>query len=132
VRTAEKLLDRGLPARVSELPNWRKSLPARGGKTSLTISYLPADRVGRCMDRFPAESIVAFVSPKRSMDASHVGLVFKRGGASTLRHASSTRRKVVDESLLLYLKRRGKHILGVAVLRLRGKAAPTEISAPRR
>jgi hypothetical protein len=120
-RTVEKVLDRGLPAREGNLPQWRESLPARGGRTAETVTYIPSSSVPGCMSRFPEAAIVAFVSPRKSMDASHVGFVFRRNGW-TLRHASSTRGKVIDEPFLDYVKRRGRGILGVAVLDVRDDA----------
>jgi hypothetical protein len=124
-RSITKTLDRGLPAKEHGMQRWRASLPAGGARMPLTVSYIPSGAVARSVARFPAAAIVAFVPPGKDMDASHVGFVFRRDGW-TLRHASSVRGRVVDEQFLPYVRRRGRHIAGIVVLRLRDDLRATE------
>ncbi len=120
-RTVEKRLDRSIPARESGLPEWSTRLPEGGREVPFTVTYIPSAALPKVSSRFPQAAIVAFVSPRKDLDSSHVGFVFRRNGL-TLRHASMTKGRVVDQPLLPYVKRRGSHILGVAVITLRDDA----------
>ena len=118
VKRVTKILDRSLPASEHGMQTWRGSLPAGGERLPLEVTYIPSGALPKSMVRFPGAAIVAFVPKRKDMDASHVGFVFRRNGW-TLRHASSTRKRVVDEPFLRYVQRRGRGLLGVVVLRPR-------------
>ena len=86
----------------------------------MTIACIPSGAVAPAVERFPDAAIVAFVPRRQAMDSSHVGLVFRRNGW-TLRHANSTKGRVVDEPFLAYVRRRERSISGIVVMSLRAE-----------
>lgn len=78
--------------------------------------YCPVGRAGRLEWR--AGDLVAFVSTRADLDVFHVGLVIP-GEAPTLRHASRSRGRVLDQPLASFLAENDTP--GLLVARLRGK-----------
>jgi len=78
--------------------------------------YVPRAQVGRLLDRIPDGSIGILVSDRKDLVAGHLGFLFRRNGKVVLRHASQTRKKVIDEPLTTYLARAPKRFVGMQLL----------------
>ncbi len=81
-----------------------------------TYHYFPTKAV--LEGRVPLESgdVVAMVCGKEGLDVLHMGFFIENHGKRILRHASSAKNKVMDQSLDDYLREKS-HILGIMVLR---------------
>lgn len=63
----------------------------------------------------PDGSIILFVTESPAVLIGHMGFYFRKDGG-TLRHASQTRKKVIDDSFGGYLKRAPKRFTGILIL----------------
>jgi hypothetical protein len=84
---------------------------------TVTASYLPRSAVPSALARVPDGSIAVLVHSRPDLVAGHVGFLFRRNGVVTLRHASQTRKQVVDEPLAAYLGRAPRKLIGLKVLK---------------
>ncbi|MBI5409494.1 MAG: DUF1460 domain-containing protein [Nitrospirae bacterium] len=81
------------------------------------IVYIPSEAVDDAViEKLKTGDYAGIYSDKEGLDISHVGIVIKKGETVYLRHASSVKRKVVDEDFREYIT--GKP--GIVVLRPRG------------
>ena len=116
------LTSRGLrqTRRRIDLPALLASRGARSGSpavaATIRTSYVPRAQVRSVVDRIPNGSIALFVLGRPDIVAGHMGFLFRKNGTVTLRHASQTRKKVIDEPLLTYLERAPKRFVGLKVL----------------
>jgi hypothetical protein len=81
-------------------------------------AYIPRAQAAGLQDRLPDGGIILFVLNKPGIVAGHLGFLVRQKGTLYLRHASQTRKRVIDEPLTTYLSRAPKHFVGVKVLRL--------------
>ena len=88
------------------------STPAR----DVAFRYLPRASVSKVLTALPDGSIAVFVSSRKDLMAAHLGFLFRTGEGVVLRHASQTRRRVIDEPLTAYLARAPKSSIGLVVL----------------
>lgn len=72
------------------------------------IVYIPTNEISRILDKITSVYYCGFFTSKQGLDVKHVGLLMRDKKDITLRHASSTKGKVVDESFTKYaLKKEG-------------------------
>lgn len=111
---------RGAIREVSELPYIHlETLFAPNGEANAGL-----------FDRIPSGSIVNIVRPNwdlvektgTHLNISHQGLVFKKNGELFIRHASSSGRRVMEQSLIQYLRAFIGHstIKGINLLEVKG------------
>jgi hypothetical protein len=89
-----------------------------GGLPSVerVITHIPSEAVAPAMlGRLKTGDYVGIYSSLRGIDVSHVGIILRKGGAVSLRHASVKHRRVVDEDFPTYIA----GTPGVVVLRPR-------------
>ena len=74
------------------------------GRRSWTLDVIPPAMLLASSSKFIAGDIVGFVSRRTNLDYFHTGFVaFGGKGELLLRHASSTRRRVIDEPMTRFL-----------------------------
>ncbi len=74
------------------------------GRRSWTLDAIPQATLQASAAKLLAGDIVGFVSRRANLDYSHTGFVaFGRNGEFLLRHASSTRRRVIDEPMARFI-----------------------------
>lgn len=114
-RALDRRIDRVtfLASRGAGAPS-RTTIPVEAVRTS----YIPRAQVAHLQDRLPDGGIVMFVLNNPGIVAGHLGFLVRREGMVYLRHASQTRKKVIDEPLTAYLARAPKKFVGVKVLQL--------------
>ncbi len=78
--------------------------------------YLPRASAMREANRLPHGAIALFVLDRPDIVAGHLGFLFRKEGVVILRHASQTRKKVVEEPLRTYLMRAPKRFIGMKIL----------------
>lgn len=101
-----------------------KLLAARGadpklpdiGVRTVKTTYLPRARVAGVQAQIPDGTVVLFVLDRPDIVAGHVGFLFRQHGKVILRHASQTRKKVIDEPLLDHLARARRSVIGIKIL----------------
>jgi hypothetical protein len=99
-------------------------LASRGGDPSrsptpceqIGTSYIPRADVSRVMRLIPDGSIGLLVIDNPGVVAGHAGFLFRRNGKVLFRHASQTRRRVIEEPLPTYLARAPRRQIGLKVL----------------
>lgn len=70
------------------------------GRRSWTLEVIPISALASSVAKLMSGDIIGFVSRRANLDYSHTGFVmFGRSGELLLRHASSTRRRVIDEPM---------------------------------
>jgi hypothetical protein len=94
----------GNPARAPSKARW------------VTAGYLPRAQVKSRLAGIPDGSIAIFVIEKPGIVSGHTGFLFRQGSTVMLRHASQTRKKVIDEPLTAYLARAPRRTIGMMVL----------------
>lgn len=111
VRTATRRIDRAV------------LLAARGARNAAGIpvetvkeDYIPRSLVPSVASRIPGGSIAVFVLNRPNIVAGHLGFVFDTKHGQVFRHASQTRKCVIDEPLAAYLARAPRNFIGVMVL----------------
>ncbi|MBI4826522.1 MAG: DUF1460 domain-containing protein [Nitrospirae bacterium] len=78
------------------------------------ISYIPSGNIDDVIiDKLKTGDYVGIYSNASGLDVSHVGILIKAGKDIILRHASSIKRKVVDEDFKSYVSNKA----GIIVLR---------------
>ena len=98
--------------KIEKSSNAEVGLPRR----SWTLGVLPQTLLLASAAKLMTGDIVGFVSRRANLDYSHTGFVaFGRGGALLLRHASSTRRRLIDEPMAQFIAVNG--VKYVSVLR---------------
>jgi len=114
--------------KVGRTVNRRIDLPtflaSRGGNPRLSPAaaqtvreaYIPRARVAAVEGRIPDGSIGVFVLGKPGIVSGHLGFLFRKKGVLLLRHASQTRKKVIEEPLAVYLGRAPAKFIGMKVL----------------
>ncbi|MCR5547272.1 MAG: DUF1460 domain-containing protein [Bacteroidales bacterium] len=82
---------------------------------AVPMTYIPKDKVPECLPGMAPGDIICFVTAVKGLDIAHVGLYL---GDGRFMHASSARKKVVEEELTLpeYLGRVRNHV-GIKVAR---------------
>jgi N-acetylmuramoyl-L-alanine amidase-like len=86
------------------------------GRRSWALGVLPQQTLLANASKLMTGDIVGFVSRRANLDYSHTGFVaFGRKGELLLRHASSTRRRVIEEPMVRFLRVNG--VKYVSVLR---------------
>ncbi len=92
--------------------------PKRSGAVARAVktTYLPRAKVAAVQAQIPDGSVVLFVLDRPDIVAGHVGFLFRNKGTLILRHASQTRKKVIDEPLLEYLPRARRSVIGIKIL----------------
>ncbi|MBI3911745.1 MAG: DUF1460 domain-containing protein [Armatimonadetes bacterium] len=85
---------------------------------SVRTHYIPSTSVPWLQRRLPDGGIAVFILrvPKAFGMAGHMGWLFRRGNHVILRHASQRQGRVVDESLLGFLRRGQHRFRGLVVL----------------
>jgi N-acetylmuramoyl-L-alanine amidase-like len=95
----------------------RLELAHRGGyfaRQEVQTPYIPI--ASAASKEYPDGAIVIFVQQRPGIVAAHCGFLFQRDGATWLRHASQTRRAVIQEPLAAYLQRAPSYVVGLKVL----------------
>jgi D-alanyl-D-alanine carboxypeptidase/D-alanyl-D-alanine-endopeptidase (penicillin-binding protein 4) len=88
--------------------------PAGAGKERSETRYIPRESVAALVDRLPAATLAILVQRRPGIIAAHCGWLLRPAGKPlTLRHASSSRGRVVDEPFTAYLRRQPANIAGV-------------------
>jgi hypothetical protein len=68
------------------------------------IHYIPVNAIGDVMiKRLKTGDYIGIYATEKGLDVSHVGIIIKEGNKIHLRHASSLRRKVIDEDFKNYI-----------------------------
>ena len=99
----------------SEESLWLEGLPVLARE----INFVPRDSLGlEFYGALQSGDILGFYTGLAGLDVTHVGLVVLEKGKPMLRHASSRRKKVVDEDLVSYLAENKKPD-GIIVIRPR-------------
>ena len=71
------------------------------------ISYIPSESLGpEILDAVRAGDYLGIYSDRDGLDVSHTGIAVRKDGGLYLRHASSRHRRVLDEDLAAYMKKR--------------------------
>jgi hypothetical protein len=114
-RALDRRIDRAtfLASRGTGIPS-RVPVPVEAVRTA----YIPRAQVGQLQARLPDGGILLFVLDRPGIVAGHLGFLVRREGKMYFRHASQTRKQVIDEPLTTYLARAPKKFVGVKVLRL--------------
>jgi len=111
---------------LSEARSVRKVLNSKGYGTLFLpgipekprkVTFIPAQALDdEMMDRLHTGDYVGIYTEREGLDVSHVGLIVRRAGGVSFRHASSTERMVIDQDFRRYLSERP----GIVVLRPEG------------
>lgn len=84
--------------------------------TDRVIKYIPSNVIDEIIvHKLQTGDYIGVYSDKKGLDVSHVGVIIKDEGKVYLRHASSVKRKVVDEDFNGYMANKP----GIVVLRAR-------------
>lgn len=84
----------------------------------VTTAYIPRASVAAVEASIPDGSIALFViSNPETTIIGHCGFLFRTADGVILRHASQTRRRVIDEPLSTYLQRAPRRTIGLKVLK---------------
>jgi len=83
---------------------------------TVATGYIPRASVADVESRIPHGSIGMFVLDNPNIVIGHLGFLFRKDGTLLLRHASQTRKQVIDEPLSDYLARAPKRFIGLKVL----------------
>ncbi len=68
------------------------------------LDYIPSEAADRAiLQRLRTGDYIGIYSPLQGLDVSHVGILIRGKGLSSMRHASTRYRRVVDEGLAAYL-----------------------------
>jgi len=67
------------------------------------LSYLPSAYVPEVIDRFVTGDYAGIYTENPGLDVSHTGIIVRRADRTLLRHASSLKRKVIEEDLAGYV-----------------------------
>lgn len=112
-RALDRRIDRAtfLASRGAAIPA-QPRVPVEAVRTA----YIPRAQVAQLQDRLPDGGILMFVLNQPGIVAGHLGFLVRREGKVYLRHASQTRKQVIDEPLTTYLARAPKSFVGVKVL----------------
>lgn len=99
----------------------RRFLASRGGQSGQPVekvrtAYIPRSQVRSILGRIPDGSIGIFVLNRPDIVSGHLGFLFRKGRTVVVRHASQTRKKVIEEPLTTYLARAPKRFIGMKVL----------------
>lgn len=71
------------------------------------VSYIPSERLGpEILDAVRTGDYLGIYSDRDGLDVSHTGIAVRKNGKVYLRHASSRHRRVLDEDLAVYMKKR--------------------------
>lgn len=71
------------------------------------VIYIPSERLGpRMLDAVRTGDYLGIYSDEDGLDVSHTGIAVRKNGKLYLRHASSRHRRVLDEKLAVYMKKR--------------------------
>ena len=71
------------------------------------VSYIPSERLGpETLDAVRTGDYLGIYSEEDGLDVSHTGIAVRKNGKLYLRHASSRHRRVLDEDLAVYVKKR--------------------------
>ncbi len=84
--------------KISERKKLIKGLPIKIKR----INYIPTNDINKILDKFTSVYYCGFFTSKKGLDVIHVGLLMRDNQNFTLRHASSIKGKVVDESFINY------------------------------
>ncbi len=79
---------------------WIEGVPSK----QVEIYYIEKDNIGEILYKLDSCYYVGFYSSKKGLDVNHVGILFNNKDGLILRHASSIRKKVIDEPFLEYIK----------------------------
>jgi hypothetical protein len=112
VKSDERRID--LPRFLGEKGGNPRRSPEKA--RSFGFVYVPRAAVPGVLKRVPDGCIAVFVHQRRDLVASHLGFAFRRKEGVVLRHASQTRKRVIDEPLTAYLARAPKYVIGMAFL----------------
>lgn len=84
--------------KINERENLIEGLPIKIKR----INYIPTHEISRILDKITSVYYCGFFTSKQGLDVIHVGLLMRDNQNITLRHASSIKGKVVDESFTDY------------------------------
>lgn len=71
------------------------------------VSYIPSERLGpETLDAVRTGDYLGIYSEEDGLDVSHTGIAVRKNGKVYLRHASSRHRRVLDEDLAVYMKKK--------------------------
>lgn len=73
-----------------------------------TVSYLPVKSISRFEQEIQTGDLIWFGTTQENLDVKHTGILISKNGLLTLRHASRSAGKVMDESLTVFLGRFGE------------------------
>lgn len=93
--------------RIDAKKRWIEGLPVRLRK----IIYIPVKHLSEALINLKSIYYCGFFSSKEGLDVEHVGILFKKNNIPTLRHASSIKGKVVDDTLFEYASNKNGIIL---------------------
>jgi len=95
--------------------------PRGAGKERSETAYLPRAALPALAGRIPTATLAILVQQRPGIIAAHCGWLLRSSGRELiLRHASSSRGKVVEEPFLKYLQRQPRNIVGVKLCAVRG------------
>ncbi|HEU4751695.1 MAG TPA: N-acetylmuramoyl-L-alanine amidase-like domain-containing protein, partial [Armatimonadota bacterium] len=83
---------------------------------TVQAGYIPREVVPSVIGKIPSGTIGLFVLDKPDIVAGHLGFLFRKDGQLLLRHASQTRKEVIEEPLTTYLQRAPKRFIGMEIL----------------
>jgi hypothetical protein len=83
---------------------------------TVRTEYIPRARIPAIEANIPDGSIGVWVLTRPDIVAGHLGFLFRKDGHVIFRHASQTRKQVVDEPLLAYLARAPSKFMGMKIL----------------
>jgi hypothetical protein len=79
------------------------------------VKCVPKSAVPRAAEHFQSGDVICFVSTRKNLDVFHAGIIVRDGKKILLRHASRSRRLVVEQELSEFLK--ANRMAGVIVVR---------------
>ncbi|MDR1456194.1 MAG: DUF1460 domain-containing protein [Tannerella sp.] len=84
---------------LSSHPQWVEVIRQKEKEISARKGYavIPAASVAACDARMKNGDIVCFVTRIEGLDISHLGIIYRKGDASSFIHASSSAKKVIVE-----------------------------------
>ncbi len=86
------------------------------GVENREITYIPSEKLShKVLNRIKTGDYLGIYTELSGLDVTHAGLAIKKDSEIYLRHASSVHKKVVDDPLMTYMKKRP----GIVVYRAR-------------
>lgn len=84
--------------KINEQKKWIEGLPTKFKR----IEYIPKNSIFNIIDKLDSVFYCGFYTFKEGLDVTHIGIIIKEKYSLILRHASSIKGKVVDETFTEY------------------------------